>query len=120
MSVKKQRKYNKVTPKTLDRPAHQRRMLQAIILSGEEAGCWEGSCSRSTYHRFIKENPTWQERVDRAIAQYQNRITLANPGLRNKAIQLLITRVNDGEATVTELIKLLEFLPENELWTIPE
>lgn len=103
---------NAYSPPLLQRRVNQLRMLKRIRRTGKEAHCFQGVCSERTYRRFIKDNPEWQEEVSRAIKEFYNHQKLTEPGLREKLINQLIQKIENGHLSVTEILRVDQYLSE--------
>ena len=99
------------TKKLEDRPT-QLRMLRRIIATGTESKCWEDLCCYRTYLRFKQNNPWWEKQVKRALHQFHNHQELSDPNFRGLVQKMIRMKVEKGEVSLTELLKLHQYLPK--------
>jgi len=109
------RKGGRPKGRILDKPYNQHRMLRRIIVTGEERNCWKGIITKRSYESWKADpvNADWKDRVARAIKQHLNHKALADPALRALVVQQLVDRVHKGKLSNSELLRLIQYLPEH-------
>ena len=116
--MEKNRKKSRGRPpgSTLDKRSVQRHILKRIVVSGTEANCWKNILTESAYRKWkAVHKEYWEERVERAIKQHYNHEALADPALKALIIQSLIDKIKADNLTISEIIKVLQMLPDVEL-----
>jgi hypothetical protein len=99
----------------LDAPAIKQQMKRRIALSGAESEAWNGLCTKKQYDQWKNRNAAhavdWEKHVKIALDEHALLGLLIDPHIKIDLIRRIKDKVDNGEASLSELIKLFDWLP---------